>query len=113
MALVNRPFNPTGKTVLVAGDTTAPAGVRALSIGAPPAEQYRLQNNGTVTVFVAFGDTANAAQINAVIPTGTSRNSFPLPAGAIEIISGPTDCYWSGITASSTASVFVTPGIGY
>lgn len=114
MALDKRPFNMTGPTVLVAGAGTAPTGVQALAVGATPAENYRIQNNGTVTAFVAFGKDASTAQTNAVIPTaGNSKNSFPVPPGAIEVVSANVDCYWSAITATGTASVYVTPGMGY
>lgn len=112
MSLDKRPFNPSGPTINVDAATSAPAGLQASGVRA---EQYRIQNNGTVTAFVAFGDDASEAQSNAVIPTGggnNAKNSFPLPAGAIEVISGPIDCYWSAITASGTAEIYITPGKG-
>lgn len=110
-----RAFNPIGKTVVVAGATTAPSGVQVLSLGAPAAEQYRIYNSGAVLAHVAFGVDASTAQTNAVIPTGSgsnSKSSFPIPAGAIEVVSALPNCYWSAITPSSTADVFVTPGSG-
>lgn len=111
----NRPFNPTGPTVLVAGATSAPSGVQVPSVGAGPAQQYRIHNGGAVTAFVAFGISAAAAQADAVIPTGSganSKNAIPVPAGAIEILSLSPNCFVSAITGSSTASVYVTPGEG-
>src|SRR6266705_6312442 len=110
-----RAFNPTGKTVAVAGATTAPAGVQVLSAGAPAAHQYRVHNAGAVTAFVSFDIDATTAQTDAVIPTGSGANSklaIPLPSGAVEVLTALPDCYWSAITASSTATVYITPGEG-
>lgn len=110
-----RTFDATGPTVLVAGASTAPSGVQALSSGASPAEQYRIHNAGTVTAFIAYGTSAGTAQSNCVIPTGSganSKRSMPLPSGATEVFTAPLDCYWSAITASGTASIYVTPGMG-
>lgn len=110
-----RAFNPTGPTVKVAGATTAPSGVQVPSTGGMKAEQYRVYNSGSVTAYIAFGADASSAQSNAVIPTGSgsnAKNSYPLAAGATEVFSALTDCYWSAITSSSTADVFVTPGLG-
>lgn len=110
-----RTFDMTGPTVKVAGASTAPSGVQVLSVGAPKAEQYRIHNAGTVTAFIAYGISAGTAQSNAVIPTGSgasSKSSFPLPAGWVEVITAPLDCYWSAITAAGTADIYITPGMG-
>lgn len=109
-----RCFNPTGKTIVVAGATTAPSGVQAPS-DVSTTTQFRLHNAGTVTAFIAFGVDASTAQTNAVIPTGTGANSkysFPLPPGFAEVFSAPNATFWSAITASGTASIYITPGSG-
>lgn len=110
-----RAFNPTGPTVLVVGATSAPTGLQASSSGAPAAEQYRVYNAGTVVAYIAFGVDAATAQSNAVVPTGggaSAKNSYPLASGATEVFSAPLNIFWSAITSSSTANIFITPGKG-
>ena len=104
---------PVGKTLLVAADTTAPVGTQAITSPCAGGFQYRVCNNGTVTVFYAWSKTSGAAAAAlAVIPTATSQDSYPLPPGAVEVVTAPADAYFSAITASGTASVFITPGRG-
>lgn len=106
-----RPFNVNGNTILVPADTVAPAGVQA--DGQPNANQFRIFNGGTVTAFLGIGVNAAAATAAAVIPVaGTPAAGIPIPAGIVEVISAPPDAYFSAITASGTASVYVTPGEG-
>jgi len=64
-----------------------------------------------VTVFLGFGDTSSAASANAAIVTTTGR-AFPLLAGTDEILTFNANQYFTGITASGTANVYVTPGDG-
>ena len=114
MAFV-RAFDAYGPTILVAAAASAPTGVQASSSGAPKAEQWRIHNAGTATVFIAYGVDAATAQANAVIPTGTganSKRSYPLVAGGTEVFSAPIDTYWSAIIGTGTASVYITPGRG-
>jgi hypothetical protein len=109
----SKPFNPCGATIAVAGATSAPSGVQATNT--VNATAHRIVNSGSVLVHVAFGEDASTAQTNAVIPTGggsNAKNSYAIPAGAMEVITAPANSYWSAITASSTATVYVTPGRG-
>ena len=109
------PFEPTGPTIKVAGDTTSPSGITTTSRGGSINMQYRIHNNGLVTAYYAFGVDAGTAQTNAAIPTGSGANakdSYPIGAGALEVLTAPRGTFWSAITASSTADVFVTPGGG-
>ena len=109
-----RAFNPTGPTVLVSG-SISPVALQVLSVGAPPANNYRIHNAGTDTVYIAFGVDASTAAANAVIPTGSganAKNSYPLPTGAVEVFTALQNCYWAARIAAGTASVFVTPGAG-
>jgi len=115
---VSDPFQPIGPTSKIAANATAPSGVQLA--GDPTAEvmgwrQYRIQNNGAETVFYAYGANASAAQTNAAIPTNASvgANSYPIPAGAVEVITAKPSLYWSGITAGNTGvSLYITPGRG-
>lgn len=110
-------FTPGGKTIKVAGTDAAPAGIQAVKDGKSKIPvQFRIHNAGPNTAFYAFGEDATTAQSNAVIPTGAGANakpSYPLPSGAIEVISAPVDSYWSAICAATeTAAIYITPGRG-
>lgn len=66
-------------------------------------------------MFLGYGASTTLSQSAAVIPTGTgssAKDSYPLTAGATEVFSAPKDIFWSGVTTSSTASVYITPGEG-
>jgi hypothetical protein len=103
-------FTPLGNTVTFSAATSAPTPVQALSntIGG---NQYRIINSGTVTVFLGIGPNASGATSNATIVT-SSQNSYPLLPGTDEILSFAPNWYFTGITASGTAVVYVTPGDG-
>lgn len=112
-----RPFLAVGPTSKIAAASTAPAGVQLsgdTTATAATWRQYRLQNNGTETVFYAYGSNASVAQTNAAIPTNASvgANSFPLGVGAIEVVTAPVGRYWSAITASANCSLYISPGVG-
>jgi hypothetical protein len=65
----------------------------------------RVYNAGTATIFLAFGD---------VTVTATTAG-YPVPSGAIEVITVPNVAAApnvAGITASGTATVYITPGAG-
>ena len=64
----------------------------------------RVYNAGTVAVFLNFGTVA----VTAAVATG-----MPVAPNSIEVFFvHPTESYVSGITASGTATVYITPGIG-
>lgn len=118
MSTDRRAFNPGGKTIAVAGATTAPTGGQAIAFNATASShtnQYRIHNAGTVTAFIASGVDASTAQTNSVIPTGTgasSKDSYPIVAGGVEVWSFPPNTFFSAITASGTATIYITPGSG-
>lgn len=107
---VNAPFCPCGNTVTFVAATSAPTAVQAVSttLGG---NQYRVINAGTVVVFMGIGTTASDANNNAVVIT-SSQKAIPLLAGTDEIITFPPNAYFTGITSSGTASVYITPGDG-
>ena len=107
-------FTITGKTVKIVGATTAPSAVQVPSttLGG---NQYRVINDGSVTAFLSFAMAAATADSNCVIPSGSGSNSktvLPLLAGTDEIISFPPNAYFTGITSSGTAAIYITPGDG-
>lgn len=103
-------FTKMGNTVAFTAATTAPTPVQAVSttIGG---NQYRIINNGNVTVFLGYGSTASDAANNAVVVT-SSGAAFPLLPGTDEILTFVPNAYFTGATASGTAAIYITPGDG-
>jgi Na+/phosphate symporter len=103
-------FTKTGNTVVFTAATSAPTPVQCLSttLGG---NQYRIINAGSITVFLGYGMTSADAANSAVIVT-SSGSAFPLLAGTDEILTFIPNAYFTGITGSSTASVYITPGDG-
>ena len=103
-------FTKTGNTVTFTAATTAPTAVQAVS-STLGGNQYRVINAGTVMVFLGYGDTAAAA--NSAATNVTSRqNAFPILPNTDEILSFQPNAYFTGITTSGTAVVYITPGDG-
>jgi Na+/phosphate symporter len=73
--------------------------------------QYRVINSGNVTVFLGYGVASSDASNNAVVVT-SSQASFPLLAGTDEILTFVPGAYFTGITSSGTATIYITPGDG-
>jgi hypothetical protein len=107
---VNAPFTPSGNTVTFTAAVTAPTPVQAVSttLGG---NQYRILNAGSVVAFLGIGTTADAANTNAQVVT-SSNNAIPLLAGTDEIITFVPNAYFTGVTGSSTAVIYITPGDG-
>lgn len=103
-------FTPLGNTVTFTAATTAPTPVQASSrtLGG---NQYRILNAGTGTVFLGIGSTAAGATANAVSVT-SSQGSYPLLAGTDEILTFAPNWYFTGVTSSGTAIIYITPGDG-
>lgn len=103
-------FTKTGNTITFVANTSAPTPVQCLSttLGG---NQYRVINTGTVTVFLGYGqDTANATT-NANVVT-SSGPSFPLLPSTDEILTFVPNAYFTGITSSGAATIYITPGDG-
>lgn len=103
-------FTKTGNTVTFIANTSAPTPIQAVSttLGG---NQYRILNAGSVTVFLGYGDTAANATSNAAV-VSTTGAAIPLLAGTDEILTFMPNAYFTGITSSSTASIYITPGDG-
>lgn len=104
------PFQQMGKGVTFTGATTAPTAVRCPSDNGVMAQQYVLVNTGAVSVFFGWGQNANNAGERAVIPTGTPAYGYCVLPGTKEVITGPANAYFTGITGSSTAICYVYCG---
>lgn len=104
-------FTKTGNTVVFTAATTAPTAVQALSttLGG---NQYRIINaSSTATVFLGYGVTAADANTAAAVVTTTGL-AFPLLPGTDEILSFVPNAYFTGVTSSGNATVYITPGDG-
>jgi Na+/phosphate symporter len=103
-------FTKTGNTVTFTAATSAPTPVQATSttLGG---NQYRIINSGNVTVFLGYGTVSTDATNNAVV-VSTTAPAFPLLAGTDEILTFVPNAYFTGITASGTAAIYITPGDG-
>lgn len=104
-------FSPTGLTVSFTAATTAPTSAQAVS-SAPatrPANRYRVVNAGTQVVLLGVGATDAAAKTAAA---SIGAGAVPVLPGAVEILGFPAGSYFSGVTATSTSVVYVTPGEG-
>jgi hypothetical protein len=103
-------FTRTGNTVVFLAATSAPTPIQAVSttLGG---NQYRIINSGSVTVFLGYGNTSAGATANTAIIT-TTGTSMPLLPGTDEVLSFVPNAYFTGITATSNATVYVTPGDG-
>lgn len=103
-------FAKMGNTVTFLAASTAPAAVQASSttLGG---NQYRIINTGTVTVFLGYGATASDATNNAVVVT-SSQNSLPILPNTDEILTFVPNAYFTGVTSSGTANIYITAGDG-
>ena len=107
---VSAPFCPSGNTVTFTAAVSAPTPVQAVSttLGG---NQYRIINAGNVTVFLGYGNTAALANTAAAV-VSTTGPAYPLLAGTDEILTFQPNAYFTAITASGTATIYVTPGDG-
>ena len=103
-------FTRTGNTVVFLAAASAPTPVQCLSttLGG---NQYRIINSGSVTVFLGYGVVSSDASNNATVVT-TTGPAYPLLAGTDEILTFLPNAYFTGITATANASVYITPGDG-
>lgn len=103
-------FTKLGNTVAFTAATTAPSPVQAVSttLGG---NQYRIINAGSVTVFLGYGSTSDAANSAASV-VSTSGEALPLLPGTDEILTFVPNAYFTGVTTANTAAIYVTPGDG-
>jgi len=110
------PFYPKGDTVLLTAASSAPTGVQAPSTTLDAKivfDCYYIYNSGAETVYMGYGKSASSAQTNSVIPTaGNAQTVLVIPAGAALILRFNEEDFFSGITASASCDVFLTPGEG-
>jgi len=113
---VSAAFTPTGNTVTFTANVSGsvPTPVLVQTSGGLGSNQYRIINASTsVIAHLAVGTSAAAATTNAVIATaGTPSPGIPLLPGTDEILTLPPNAYFTAITSSSTAVIYIIPGDG-
>ena len=108
-------FTAMGKTVKLTAATTAPSPVQVPSVTVG-GNQYRVINLSSNTAcWLAYSQTSADAATNCVIPTGAGANSttvLTLLPQTDEILSFVPNAYFTAITSSGTADLYITPGDG-
>ncbi len=96
-------FQAVGNTVSVSA-TTSTGNVALTSVGSISGT-VRIYNAGSVAAFVNLG-TSSAVEAAAA-------TSIPIPPGGVLVLTKPaTITHAAAITASSTATVYFTSGLG-
>jgi hypothetical protein len=103
-------FTKTGNTITFLAATSAPTPVQCSS-STLGGNQYRIINSGNVTVFLGYGTAATDAT-NAAVVVSTTAPAFPLLPNTDEILTFVPNAYFTGITASGNATIYITPGDG-
>ena len=108
-------FTVLGNTAKLTAAATAPTPIQVTS-ATLGGNQYRIINlSTTITAFLSFSQTSAAAASNCVIPTGdgsNAKNCIPILPSTDEILSFVPNGYFTAITASGTADIYITPGDG-
>jgi hypothetical protein len=95
-----QPFRPVANGTLTLSATTSSSRVQVSAVAVP--QEYRIYNAGTVAVFIEDGNSAVTANTTADVP---------IAPGAIEVLT-LAGTHVAGITASGTATIYITPGDG-
>ena len=106
-------FTPIGNTVTFTGNTSGsvPSPVQATGCATGSQCQYLISNSGVNNVCVGFGSAAEATA-NSVIPTSTPTFCTWVFANTQIIITTEPNSYFTGITGTGTAVVYVQSGNG-
>lgn len=108
-------FTVLGNTCKLTAATTAPTPIQVTS-STLGGNQYRIINlSGSVTAFLSYAQTSAGATANCVVPTGdgsNAKNCIPILPNTDEILSFVPNGYFTAITVSGTADIYITPGDG-
>ena len=108
-------FTALGKTIKLVAATTAPTPVQVPSttLGG---NQYRVINLSSNTAcWLSYSQVSADAATNCVIPTGIDANStavLTLLPQTDEILSFVPNAFFTAITSSGTADLYICPGDG-
>lgn len=103
-------FVPQGNTVTFLAATAAPVAVQAAGAGVST-QRYRIINAGVNLVFLGYGDSASAAAAAATV-VSTSGKAIPLLPGTDEVLTFSANTWFTGITSTGNAQIYITPGVG-
>ena len=103
------PFTPMGNTVTFTAAASPPTPVQALSsiIGAT---QYRVHNQGNSVIYLGFGSSASAATTMA--NTSVVGSTITMVPSSVEVFTLNANQYFTGITDTGTAKVYIMAGDG-
>lgn len=108
-------FTVTGNTCKLTAATSAPVPIQVSSVTLG-GNQYRVTNSSTSQgCFLSFASTSATATANCVIPTGDGANSqrvVYIAPSTVEVISFVPNAYFTAITSTSTADLYIVPGDG-
>ena len=110
---VSGAYTVTGNTVTLTAATSAPTPAQCSSVTLG-GNQYRVINSSSTTgCFLSFAADAATATSNCVIPTGgtPTRTLYLLP-NTDEVITFVPGAYFTAITSSGTAVLYISPGDG-
>lgn len=103
-------FWPTGDTVNIDADTVS--GSAALGVDDKTLGTVVVYNSGEVAAFIEFGDDSVTASTDASYPVAPgSTQSFGVGSSMTGGVT-PLPTHIAAITASGTATVYATPGVG-
>ena len=103
-------FVPQGNTITFLAATVAPSAVQAVGTGLS-AQRYRVINAGVNLVFLGFGTTASEATAAAAVVTTTGK-AIPLLPGTDEVLTFLPNAWFTGVTSTGNAQIYITPGVG-
>jgi len=105
-------FRSSGALLKFTAATSAPTSVQAAPLTGTNEQQYVLTNSDPSNdAVVGWGASDAIAKLAAAAPV-TTPNCYYLMARSQVVITGPSGAYFSGITAASTAVVYVQTGYG-
>lgn len=108
MAQIEQVFQITGKQYAINLTTAASTPVQLTGY-----TELRVCNPSAVMIHLSFASTSALATTGCVAAVnGTPSTAVAVPAGSIEIIRVPKNAFVAGLTASSTATVYLTAGRG-
>ena len=106
----NRPFTPIDvhtSTQAITGTTASEALVLTSSLLGGHVPNLRVVNDGTVTVFIAFGGSGVVAVV---------ADDMPILPGTVEIFTMPGNIdaitHFAGIASGAGSTIYVTVGYG-
>lgn len=102
--MIVRPFCPSPKTVNIAVSASSQAVKLTDTDGV---NQVRVANDGSATVWIAFGQSGVSA---------SASTSMPIASGSVEVLTLPigngAPVYAAAIAAGATGTVYFTVGAG-